>query len=292
MKKEVKNILYYNGQLDVLYYYSKIASGLRNFLKGKKIASKVHLPDLFFLKRGSDTEPLYIGDFSAVNEKMLSLRKAHLKEVRDKLSKKQELIWIYFPPRKFVQFFYATNDEGVGKPIERIFIDIDRRKHSADEARIVALNLIEVIKEDKELNKKLKYKIIILWTGNSFHIVLILKKKINLEFYNKYLSYGSGKSKKNSFIMKWAGEVSRKTGIAVSAGHEKSEKFIIFDSSNTPSGKLARVPFSLHIKNNKVDGICVPLKIKDLGNKNLIKRLEKLSPEDILKNIGYYKKLL
>ncbi|MBS3075119.1 hypothetical protein J4429_01540 [Candidatus Pacearchaeota archaeon] len=43
------------------------------------------------------------------------------------------------------------------------------------------------------------------------------------------------KRKQESFIMKWAKEISKETKIPVSAGHEKPEKFIILDSSNTPS---------------------------------------------------------
>lgn len=289
-----KGILNSVGQLDVLDYYSKIAPALKDFLKGKKIASKVHLSDFFFLKRGSNAKPLHIEDFSSVNNKMLSLRKNHLKEVRDKLSNKQQLVWEYFPPRKLIQFFYATNDEGVGGKIDRVFIDIDRRKHSAENARIVALNLIECIKKDKEFNSLIgSYKIVILWTGASFHVYLLLKKKINLKFYNEYLSYGSGKNKRNSFIMKWASEISEKTGIHAEGGHEKSDKFIILDSSNTPSGKLARSPFSLHVKDWKNwDGVCVPVSLKELSDKNLVKKLLKLSPDEVLNNLDYYKRLL
>ena len=290
MKKD--DILYSSGELDVLPYYSKISLSIKNFLKGKKIASKIHLPNFFFLRRGSDLKPLYIEDMKCVDNKMLSLRGAHLKDVRNKLSEKQALVWTYFPPRKLSQFFYATNDEGVGKPIERIFIDIDRRKHSADEARIVALNLVDIIKSDIEFNRLIKInKIVILWTGGSFHVYLLLSKPINLDFYSKYLSYGE--KKEDSFIMKWANKISEKTKIPVEGGHEKSEKCIILDSSNTPSGKLARAPFSLHIKDWKnIDGVCVPVSVNELSNKNLIKKLQKLTPDIVLRNLKKYKGLL
>lgn len=279
-------------ELDVLPYYSKVAPSLKNFLKGKKLAAKIHLPGLFFLRRGSDYPPLYIEDFSCINEKMLELRKAHLKDVRGKLSEKQQLIWAYFPPRKLSQFFYATNDEGIGKPIERIFLDIDRRKHTADEARKVALSLINIIKNDREFNNLIKInKFIILWTGNSFHVHLLLKKKINIGFYKRYLSYGEKKT--DSFIMKWARLVTEKTKIPVEAGHEKSGKCIILDSSNTPSGKLARAPFSLHIRNWKNwDGVCIPVSLKELSDENLVKKLQKLSPEDVLRNLKKYEKTM
>ena len=93
--------------------------------------------------------------------------------------------------------------------------------------------------------------------------------------------------------MKWVEKIETETGIPVSAGHEKSEKFIILDSSNTPSGKLARCPFSLHIKDGKTyDGVCVPVSISDLSDKDLIRKLEKLTPDDVLKNLKRYKKLL
>jgi hypothetical protein len=224
---------------------------------------------------------------------MLLLRKNHLKDIRDKLNEKQELIWEYFPPRKFVQFYYATNDEGVGKPIDRIFIDIDRRKHTTDEARVVALNLVDFIKNDREFNKLLKYKIVILWTGASFHVYLLLKKKIDLKFYNKYLSYGSSQVKSESFIMKWAFLIEKNSGIACHAGHEKSDKFIILDSSNTPSGKLARSPFSLHIKDYKNwDGVCVPVSERELNDNKLVGRLKKLTPDDVLKDLNKYERLL
>ncbi len=292
--KKGDSVLYETGELDVLPYYSKTASVISGFLKGKRIASKIHLLNLFFLKRGSKDKPLYIDDFSAVNSSMLKLRKFHLKDARDKLNEKQALIWDYFVPRKLVQFFYATNDEGAGKEIERIFIDIDRRKHTSDDAKKVASELVKIIKEDKGFNKIVKIKkIVILWTGASFHIVILLKNKINLRFYNRYLSYGSGKSKEESFIMKWAKKIEEDTGIETKAGHEKSDKFIILDSSNTPSGKLARAPFSLHIKDWKTwDGVCVPVTLDELRDKDLIKKLSKLTPDSVMENLGKYRKLL
>lgn len=290
--KEVKDILHIRKELDVLDYYSKTAPILKDFLKDKKIASKVHLPAFFFLKRGSNTKPLYINDFSSIDSKMLSLRKAHLNDVRDKLNEKQELVWTYFPPRKLSQLFYAANNEGVGKPIDRIFIDIDRRKHTPQDAQNVALSLVKCIKEDKDFSKMFKTdRLVVLWTGASFHVYILLKNKIDLKFYNKYLSYG--KKKEDSFVMKWASMIFKETEIPVLGGHEKTEKNIILDSSNTPSGKLARAPFSLHIKDWKNwDGVCVPVSIDSLNDKNLVSKLEKLSPDEVLKNLNYYKKLL
>jgi len=65
------------------------------------------------------------------------------------------------------------------------------------------------------------------------------------------------------------------------------------DTSNTPPGKLARCPFSLHIKDSKtIDGITVPISQKELADTKLISKLKKLTPETIRKNIDYYSSLI
>jgi hypothetical protein len=291
MAKEVKNVLKPYGELDVLPYYSKVSKFLEKFLKGREIATKTVLPNFTFLKRGSKDKPLFINDLRFIDEKMLKLRTKHLDEVKDKLKDKQILIWQYFVPRKPVNFFYATNGENPGKEMDRVFIDIDRQTHTPEDARRVALELVKVIKQDKEFSKLVKFKIFLMWTGSSFHVCLLLEKKVSNDFYQKYLSYGE--KKESSFITKWAEIVSANTRITVRAGHQREKDAIILDSSNTPSGKLARVPFSLHISSKgEIDGVAVPLSEKELEDINLIKRLEKLKPEDVLENLDKYKKLL
>jgi len=296
--KEVKDILSPFGSLDVLYYYSIVAEKLKDFLKGKEIAVKIWLSNPkaipFFLKRGSNSPPLYIEDFRVVDEKMLRLRAEHgLGEAKNKLTSKQELVWEYFVPRKLMDFFYACNREGQGRKIERVFIDIDKGKEIKSEiAQDVAKNLVEIIKNDKEFNKLLKYRMFIMWTGNSFHIYLLLKKSVNLNFYDKYLAYHKD-NQLGSFTGRWAEKIRKKTGINVQGGHEKTPEHITIDPSGTPSGKLARCPFSLHMKSAKeADGIAVPLSENDLNRKNLVAELKKLTPEKVIKNIGGYGKLL
>ncbi len=286
----LKRVLYPRSELDVLDYYSQISKYLYSFLKGREIATKTVLPNFMFLKRGSKDKPLFVDDMKQVNSKMLNLRTKHLDEVKQKLTDKQVLIWQYFVPRKPVNFFYATNNEKQGKDMARVFIDIDRQSHSSEDARKVAESLIKIIKQDKEFGKLLKFRTFVMWTGSSFHVYLLLKKKINLNFYQKYLSYGK---KEQSFIEKWAEQIREETKINVKAGHEREKQSIILDSSNTPSGKLARVPFSLHItRDGKIDGVAVPVSEQELEDKTLIKKLEKLTPDSVLKNMGKYAKLL
>ncbi len=305
MKKgEINNPIKPKGKFDVLQYYSKISQNkhVQSFLKDKEIASKIWIPQFgsskgpgFFIRRGSKDPALYIKNMGSkdINDKFFDLRKSTPREQaieNKKINKTQERAWLYFPPNKCIDFFYATNGEGQGQPIEKIFIDIDRENLSSEQARQVALELIRTIKSDKEFNKLVSYKIIILWTGSSFHIYLILKSPQEHEFYTDYISY-SKNEEQPSFISRWAKIIQQKTKIKVSGGHEKIRDTIILDPSGTPSGKLARVPFSLHYKKPaikaecSIDGVCVPINEAMLEDKNLIKKLKALTPKKVLDEI-------
>jgi len=287
----MKDFLDPYGKLDVLWRYGKIAPYLKNFLHNKEIASKIIGEDFVVLKRGTKNIPLYIEDFDEINKKYLEIRaNHHLDEVKDKLTGRQALLRKYFVPRKLVNFFYACNNE-YGNTIDRIFIDIDRQTNSADDARKVTNELIKIISSDKQFNDLIKYKLLILRTGASFHIYVVVKTTIEHDFYDTYLSYGNGKEK--SFITKRAHEVSKATKLNVLAGHERKKWAIILDTSNTPPGKLARAPFSLHIKDSKtIDGIAIPVSQKELADTKLISKISKLTPEIIRKNIDQYISLL
>lgn len=297
LAKGVKDILRPFGHADVLLYYALVAERLKKFLKGREISTKIWLPHgnmPFFLKRGSKLQPLYAKDLAAVDWKMLKMRaESPLSKVKGQLTKKQALIWEYFVPRKLMDFFYACNKEGQGKPIDRIFIDIDKGKGIKPEiAQEVTRNLVHTIKKDKKFNRLLKYETFIMWTGSSFHIYLFLNKKIGADFYNKYIAY-SKKNPFDSFIGRWAQEISRKTGINVQGGHEKSPDAVNLDPSQTPSGKLARCPFSLHMKSpTETDGIALPITEKQLGDKKLTDDLNAYTPKQVIKELDKFSKIL
>ncbi len=297
MIKEGKDILSPYGDLDLLYYYSLVARKLGNFLKGKELATKIHLSGKMpkLLKRGSQLQPIYIPDLLKVDEDLLKLRVGHhLKEVREKLTYPQIVLWEYFFPRRMIDLFYACNREHPGKPLERIFIDIDKGQYvSSETAQEVCRVLLETILWDKKFNTLAHFKPRILWTGNSFHLYLLLNTSLKPSFYDNYLSYRDPQINTKNFISIWAAEVSKQTGIHTEAGHEKSQEHIILDSSGTPSGKLARAPFSLHIPpSGTYDGIALPLSQKDLSKKTLVKRFRKLTPEDVVNNLDKFAKLL
>ncbi len=289
----MNDFLHPYGNLDVLGRYSKVAPLLTNFLKNKEIATKIVGEKFVVLKRWTKNTPLYIHDFKHIDEIFLQLRaEHHLDNIKEQLSPKQVLIWQYFVPRKLVNFFYACNNE-YWSFIDRIFIDIDRQTNSADDARKVASELVQIIQKDKTFTSLIPgpLSLLNLWTGSSFHIYVLLKKTINHDFYDRYLSYGKGKE--DSFISRRAAEVSKATKLKVLAWHERKKWAIILDTSNTPPGKLARCPFSLHIKDNKtIDGICVPVSQEELRDSKLITKLQHLTPEYIREHRDTYKKLL
>jgi hypothetical protein len=283
-----KDVLRPYGNLDVLYYYSKVSSKLHDFLKNKDIATKNWIPNGFMpylIKRGSKLEPLWADDFKEVDDKFLKTRAEieSLKDARNKITKIQAKLWDYFLPRKLSDFFYAANSENPGKPIERIFYDMDRGKNtSPEQAQKIAKVFIETIKSDNTFSRLIKYKTFVMWTGSSFHVYLMLSKAVNHAFYDKYIKY-SKDSPLESFTGRWAEIVRKKTNLNVIGGHEKSENIINIDPSQTPSGKLARAPFSLHMKDAKnVDGIAIPLLEKDLNDKNLVKKLKSYTPGKVL----------
>ncbi len=287
----MNDFLHPYGNLDVLGRYGKVAPYLKDLLDKKEIASKIIGENFVLLKRGTKNPPIYIDDFNEIDEKYIQLRaNHHLKEVRDKLTPRQIVLRKYFVPRKLVNFFYACNNE-YGSKMDRIFIDIDRQDNSADDARKVALALSKIIISDEAFTKLIDYKLLIIRTWASFHVYLLLKNSIDHAFYDRYLSYGEGKEE--SFIVKRASEVSDKTKFEVCAGHERRKWAIILDTSNTPPGKLARCPFSLHIKDNAtIDGIAVPLHQDELADPTLISRLEKLTPESVWEKRESYTSLL
>ncbi len=291
-----KDVIRPFGEMDVLPFYSLVSAKLKKFLKGKELATKVLLQDPNMpklLHRGSKEEPLYIEEMGEIDDDFLALRKAHLGEVREKLTKTQQKIWAYFPPRKLMDFLYATNGENPGGPIDRVFIDIDRGKGvtSSQAQQVVDCLVNEII--PKEAYLPTEREPFVMWTGSSFHVYLFLAKPAPNKFYVKNFQYSKNEPEAN-FTGEWAKIIAKQTGLNVVGGHEKQENQINIDPSQTPSGKLARVPLgSLHMKDaDTVDGVSLPIDRKMLKKKDLIEKLRGYTPEKVIKELDSLAKLL
>ena len=288
-----KDIIKPFGHTDVLLLYGVAGGKLKKFLKGKELASKVWLPKgniKYFLNRGSKKPPLFIEDFvEAITPEFLELRSGHhLNEVESELTEKQKLVWSYFPPRKLIDFFYATNNEGAGKPIDRVFFDIDRGKDtSLENAQKVTKLLCEIIKKDPELKKPIgKTDPFVSWTGNSFHVYIMLGKPEPNSFYEKYFMF-SKNDPLASFTGRWAEQIKNELKINVAGGHEKLSKVLSIDPSQTPSGKLARSPLgSLHMEDARtIDGVSIPVTEKMLADSDLQNKLKQTRPKQVIDNL-------
>jgi hypothetical protein len=295
---EREDVLRPFGFLDVLPYYFLVSTTLSDFLKDKELASKIWIPNgPLILKRGSKLEPLLIDEMKTLVEDIsfFQERAKHLSEVREAIGNVHIKVWNYFPPRKLADFYYATNREGKNKPIERIFFDIDRGKRmSAEEARLVAYSFLNELEADERFVELVgKFKTFVMWTGNSFHIYVFPARQLPPSFYERYLSYSKTTPSLFNILNTLVKRVREKTGVNVVGGHEKGLDRIVIDPSQTPSGKLARCPFSLHMKDARtVDGVALPLARDMLENKDIVEFLQKQTPKNVVENLEEWKKNL
>ncbi len=301
-KKNKDTLITPFGEIDVLLFYAIVAHKLKDYLENREIAAKIWMPKgkvRFLLKRGSKLEPLYAEELvEAVDLDFLELRskEEHLKDAKNEITGLQNKVWQYFLPRKLADFFYATNHENPGGEIDRIFFDIDRFKGmSAEQAQETTRLFLETIDEDEEfrnLLEKDKYPFIY-WTGNSFHVFFFLSKPEPNSFYEKYFQYSKNNPEQN-FTGKWAKKVNEKVDFKVTGGHERVGDSINIDPSQTPSGKLSRVPLgSLHMKDaTTIDGVSVPINQKMIYDDDLAQKLVDYRPNDIIENLDDFSKYL
>lgn len=280
------------GALDVLLLYAIAARRLEKFLSGKEIASRIWLPAASrgILKRGSELEPLFAQELAdAVTPELLEMRsRGELSKASKGLTPVQRKVWSYFVPRHLCDLFYATNSEGAGKPVDRIFFDLDRGKGiTVEQAADATRFFVDTVKEDKRVNELLgAADPFISWTGRSFHVFLFLEEKKPASFYDKFFQY-TKTDPLASYTGRWVKELAEKVDYPVSGGHEKKEGVLTVDPSQTPSGKLCRAPLgALHMKDAQTaDGVSIPLPYRRLKEKGLGEKLEKYRPIDVVNNL-------
>jgi len=293
---EEREILKPFGELDVLLFYSIVSPELKTFLGDREVASKVWLKQRSLLNRGSQLPPLHADEIATkVSVDLLQLRaRMGLADARDSLNAVEQKIWGYFPPRKLCDYFYATNHEGRGGEIDRIFYDIDRPKDMPHEkAREVAGLFLEAILSDGQFREYVSDRPLVAWTGSSFHVYLFLKQREKQSFYTENIHYSDATPEKG-FTAKWLQIVKRKTQIPVIGGHEKKPECITIDPSQTPSGKLARSPLgSLHMSDYQtVDGVSIPIEAGRLHDQELTKTLREYTSKRLLSEMRQLSKVM
>jgi len=284
-----RDILKPFGEPEVLLLYGVVASKLKGFLEHREVAARIWLKEKRLLKRGSFMPPLTAEELAmGVTEELLAIRaeQESLSLARDRLTPLQQRIWQYFLPRKYADFFYATNHERPGRPIRRVFYDIDRAadvKHET--AREVARLFVEAISNDEEIDAIATDELLVAWTGSSFHVYLTLKEEKPSAFYDEH--FECSQRQKGRFTSRWIDYVKARAEAKILGGHEKQPGVIVIDPSQTPSGKLARSPLgSLHMSDWKtVDGLSLPVKAEQLKEKGLTDELRAYTPRKLLQRL-------
>ncbi|HEY3274389.1 MAG TPA: hypothetical protein VGJ92_11530 [Methanocella sp.] len=285
--KSSGDILRPHGDLDVLAYYGMIAPKLETYLHGRELATRTWLQQgriRSVVKRGSQGPPLYIPQLvRAVTPQMINARVkyAHLEEGRNVLSPDQALVWYYFPPRRMVEFHYATNREGEGREINRVCYDLGRgRGVTAEDAIEVAALLTQAATDDDQVRNLTRGKPFVSWTGNSFNLLLALKKIQPAGFYSDQIEYsGRGHTLTDRLI----DLVTKEASVPVTGGHTRLPGHVTVDPSQTPSGHLCRVPLgSLNMSDSTtIEGVSVPL-TQDMLRREEVARLQHYTPVKVI----------
>lgn len=295
--RHVEDVLYPVEQLDVLLLYGVVADANSAYLGDRELASKVHIADgPTLLKRGSDQEPLTANELrAAVDEEFLERRNRSrgLEEAQASLTSEQEKAWRYFPPRQFCELLYATNYEGAGKPIGRVFYDIDRGAGtSGEQALAVTRAFVEFLEAD-DVAQEITDSMVISFTGNSFHVDLLLADDHPPAFYADEVYTTEGEDL-DSITDRGVRAVRAAVDVPVVGGHERQADCVNIDPSQTPSGKLNRVPLgSLHMADAEtVDGVSVPVTREELFESAVLKRLTSYAPRDVVHNLDEFQSKL
>lgn len=286
----VDDVLRPTGQLDVLLLYGVAAESNAAYLGDRELASKVHIPGgPTLLKRGSDREPLMAAEVvAAVDEKFLErrTRPGGLEDARDALTDAQRKVWQYFPPRKYCEFLYATNREGEGGPIDRIFYDLDRGPDvSAEQALEVTRAFVEFLESDPAA-EEVTETTVISFTGNSFHVDLLLSETRPPEFYEEEI-FTTEEREVDTITDRGVRALQSDIDVPVVGGHVRRPDVVNVDPSQTPSGKLNRVPLgSLHMADAEtVDGVSVPVGRDELFEEGVLDRLTAYTPRKLVDDV-------
>jgi hypothetical protein len=285
------------GELDVLAYYGLIAPKLETYLHGRELATRTWLPEgriRSVVKRGSQLPPLYIRQLArAVTPEMMGARAefANPGAAKDVLSTDQALVWHYFPPRRLEEFHYATNREGDGREINRVLYEIDGgRGVTAEDALEVAALMAGAVAEDEPVHGMVRGNPLVVWTGHSFDLLLILGEMQPARFYRDQIEY-SGKG--HTLTDRLIDRLHREARVPVTGGTTRVPGHVTIDPSHTPSGHLCQVPLgSLYLKDGtSVEGVSVPL-TPDMLSRDVVADLRSYTPGRIIDELDELAKRL
>jgi hypothetical protein len=203
------------------------------------------------------------------------------------LSREQLLTWQYFPARRYISFYYATNRSGPGREIDRVVYDISPCVGSTLEDALDAVRaLTGAIVSDDRYHSLFKGDPFIYWTGSAFQAMLFTREPQPASFYRDSLEYtGKGRTLSDSWIDAAAreGGSASAAGVKIMGGSQRRRGFVRIDTDRTPSSKLCPVPVGcIEMADGKtLAGVSVPL-TPDMLKTDVLPELTAYTPEQIL----------
>lgn len=274
-------------ELDVLPYYGRIAEKLMGFLRGRELASRIWTPSgrpRSVVISSPPSPPLYVEQVAGAMTPGLAdarLKYRNVDEARGILSPGQQLTWQYFPSRRYVGFYYATNRSGHDREIDRAVYDISPSVGATlDEALDAVRALTGAIVSDDRYHALFKGDPFVYWTGSAFQVMLLTREHQPASFYRDSLEYtGKGRTLSDS----WIDAAALQGGVKISGGSQRRRGFVRIDTDLTPPGKLCPIPIGCldMADGTTLAGVSVPL-TPALLKTDLLPGLVAYGPEQVL----------
>ncbi|CAJ37820.1 hypothetical protein [Methanocella arvoryzae] len=278
------------GELDVLPYYGRIAEKLTGFLHGRELASRIWTPHgriRSVVVTGQTAPPLYIRQMSeAVTPQIIRAREqySNLDEVRGRLSPEQQLVWQYFPQRRYIGFYYSLNRIGPAREIDRVVFQIERSFGSTlAEALEAAQEFIRAAVSDTGYQELFRREPFVYWTGSSFQVMLFTREVQPATFYRSHLEC-TGKGRTMADL--WTDLATASTGSKIVGGTGRRKGAVLINSEPTLPGKLCPVPLGCldMADGTTLRGVSVPL-TGDMLSSDILDDLTAYTPERIVEEL-------
>ncbi len=275
------------GELDVLPYYGKIAAKLTGFLHGRELASRIWTPHgriRSVIITGQTAPPLHIRQLSeAVTPQFIQAREQYrnLDAARARLSPEQQLVWQYFPQRRYVGFYYSVNRLGPGREIDRAVFQIERSVGSTPSGALAAVKAFtSAAISDPGYRELFRGEPFVYWTGSSFQVMLFTSEPQPASFYRSHLEY-TGKGR--TMVDRWIDLAAANSGGKIAGGTGRRRGVVLINAEPTLPGKLCPVPVGCldMADGTTVQGVSVPLTM-DMLNADLPDELTAYTPERII----------
>lgn len=139
--------------------------------------------------------------------------------------------------------------------------------------------------EDDPVAQEVTETTVISFTGNSFHVDLLLDGAQPPEFYEEEV-FTTEREDVDTITDRGVRALREAVDVAVVGGHERRAGVVNVDPSQTPSGKLNRVPLgSLHLADAEtVDGVSLPVARDELSEDDVLDRLTGYTPDRLVED--------